>query len=244
MNQPLPPNPVQQKIINLVPLLVELGRTADPSVIGDAPLPNSWDFGVLCKQWDRVVGGWEAAQVADLIKGLTYFERMFDRGFGSVPPVANLFHIYAAMVDAVERNRFADWVLANTVNDYSPFGTHNNGARSLGELAKKEDARFARKQATAAREQARINEARGQRSIQATQRLPNALRRKDAKAVAALLAKGADADAVGPSGQSAQEIARDLGVEAWFSCDGTGDQQDANVLPDPSGRAREIQEGR
>ena len=101
MNQLLSPNPVQQKILDLVPLLVELGRTADRSVIGDALLPNSWDFGVLWKQWDRVVGGWEAAQVADLIKGLTYFERMFERGFESVPPVANLFHMYASMADTV-----------------------------------------------------------------------------------------------------------------------------------------------
>lgn len=224
MNQLLSPNPVQQKIIDLVPLLVELGRTADRSVIGDALLPNSWDFGVLWKQWDRVVGGWEAAQVADLIKGLTYFERMFDRGFGSVPPVANLFHIYASMVDTVERDRFADWVLRNTVNDYTPYGTSNHGARSLEELQKKEDARFARKQATAAREQARFEDARSQRSMQATERLPNALRRKDAKAVAALLAKGADADLVGPSGQSAREIARGLGVEALLFGDVAGDQ--------------------
>ena len=224
MNQPLQPDPSQQRIIDLVPLLVELGRTADRSVLADARLPNAWDFGVLWQQWDRVVSGWEAAQVADLIKGLTYFERMFDRGFGSVPPVANLFHIYASMVDTGERNRFADWVLANTVNDYSPFGTDNHGARSLEDLAKKTAARFAGKQATAAREQARFEDARIQRSMQATERLPNALRRKDAKAVAALLAKGADVDAVGPSGQTAREVARDLGVDALLSGDATDDQ--------------------
>lgn len=224
MSQPLQPDPREQRIIELVPLLVELGRTADPFVIGDSRLPNSWDFGVLWKQWDRVVCGWDAAQVANLIKGLTYFERMFDRGFGSVPPVANLFHIYALMVDAEERDRFGDWVLRNTVNDYTPYGTSNHGARSLVELQKKEDARFARKQATAPREQARFEDARSQKSLQATERLPNALRRKDAKAVAALLGKGADADAVGPSGQSAREIARDLGVDALLSGDATNDQ--------------------
>jgi len=224
MNHPLKPDPMEQRIIDLVPLLVELGRTADRSVIGDAQLPNSWDFGVLWKQWDRVVDGWEAAQVADLIKGLTYFERMFDRQFGSVPPVANLFRIYASMVDSNERDRFADWVLRNTVNDYTPYGTSNHGARSLEELDRKEDARFARKQASAAREQARFEDARSQKSMQATERLPNALRRRDAKAVAALIAKGADADAVGPSGQSARAIAQDLGVEAWLAVDATGDQ--------------------
>lgn len=219
MNQPRKPDPREQRIIDLVPLLVELGRTADRSVIGDAELPTSWDFGVLWKQWDRVVGGWEAAQVADLIKGLTYFERMFDRGFGSVPPVANLFRIYASMVDSNERDRFADWVLRNTVNDYTPYGTSNHGARNLEELDRKKDALFARKQATAAREKARFEDARNQRGMQATERLPNALRRRDAKAVAALIARGADADAVGLSGKSAREIAREAGVEAWLSGD-------------------------
>ena len=240
MNNQTAHTPTEKRILDLVPQLVELGRTADPSVIGDASLPESWDFGVLWKKWDQVVFGWDAVQVRELIQGLTYFERMFNRGFGSVPPVANLFHIYAAMVEAAEQNRLADWVLRNTVNDYTPYGTSNYGARSLEELAKKEDARRARRQATAAREQARFGEARGRRIIQATERLPNALRRKDAKAVAALVAKGADADAVGPSGQSAREIARDLGVAAWLSCDEKVDQQGANVLPDPSGRAREI----
>ena len=223
MNQPKKRTPMEQRIIDLVPLLVELGRTADRSVIGDAEFPNSWDFGVLWKQWDRVVDGWEAAQVADLIKGLTYFERMFDRSFGSVPPVANLFHIYASMVDANEQDRFADWVLRNTVNDYTPYGTSNHGARSLEELERKQDERFARKRATAASEQARFEDARSQRSEQATERLPNALRRKDAKAVAALIAKGANLDAVGPSGKSAREIARDLGVEAWLTVDAIGE---------------------
>jgi hypothetical protein len=42
--------------------------------------------------------------------------------------------------------------------------------------------------------------------------------------VAALLARGADADAVGPSGQSAREIAQEAGVEAWLSGDATDNQ--------------------
>lgn len=224
MNQPLQPDPSQQRIIDIVPLLVELGRTADRSVLADTRLPNACDFGVLWQQWGHVVSGWEAAQVADLIKGLTYFERMFDRGFGSVPPVANLFHIFASMVDVVERNRFADWVLANTVNDYSPFGTDNHGARSLEDLAKKTALRCSGKQVTAAREQARFEDARVRRSMQATDRLTNALRRKDAKAVSALLAKGADPDAVGRSGQTARELARDLGVDGMLPVDITDDR--------------------
>jgi len=224
MSQSPPLNLTEQRIIDLVPQLVELGRTADPSVIGDAILPEAWDFGVLWKKWDQVVAGWDSVQVRELIQGLTYFERMFNRGFGSIPPVANLFRIYASMVGSEERDRFADWILRNTVNDYTPYGTSNHGARSLEELDRKEDARFARKQATAAREQARFEDARSQKSMQATERLPNALRRRDAKAVAALIAKGADADAIDPSGQSARAVARDLGIEAWLAVDATGNQ--------------------
>jgi hypothetical protein len=221
MNQPLQPRPLEQRIIDLLPLLVKLGRTKDPALIPESMLPNACDFGVLWQKWDRVVEGWEAAQVADLIKGLTYFEKVFNRGFGSVTPVAKVFHIYASLVDARVRDDLAEWVLANTVNEYSPYGTDNHGARNLAELLEKEEARFARKQATAVLEQARFEDARSQKSLQATERLPNALRRKDSKAVAALIAKGADADAVGDSGQSAREIAKEMGVESWLSGEAT-----------------------
>lgn len=221
MSQPPHPDPKEQRILDLIPLLVELGRTADRSVIRDSRLPNAWDFGFLWQQWDRVVSGWEAGKVADLIKGLTYFEWMFDRKFGSVPPVAALFRIYASMVNKEQRDRFADWVLANTANDYTPFGTSNHGARSLDELARKTAELRASKRVSADREQARFQVAKHHSSIEATERLPNALRRKDSRAVAALLAKGADVDAVGVSGKPARLIARELGVEAWLSGDAT-----------------------
>jgi len=212
---------MQQRIIEFIPLLVQLGQTADRSVIDDSRLPNSREFDSLWRQWEQVVKDWNPAQVADLIRGLTYFERMFDRGFGSVPPVANLFRIYAPMVDENERGRFVDWILRNTVNDYTPYGTSNHGARSLVELHKREGAILDRKAATSGREQTRFENARTQKITQATERLPNALRRKDANAVAALLEKGADADAVGTSGQSAREIASGLGVDHWFAGDAT-----------------------
>ena len=221
MNRSFDPDPMQQRIIELVPLLVQLGRTADRSVIDDSRLPQSREFDFLWRQWEQVVNNWDPAQVADLIRGLTYFERMFDRGFGSVPPVASLYRIYASMVGENERERFADWILRNTVNDYTPYGTSNHGARSLEEFHRREGAILDRKTATARREQTRFENARTQKTTQATEQLPNALRRKDAKAVAALLAKGADADAVGTSGQSAREIASGLGLDHWFAGDAT-----------------------
>jgi hypothetical protein len=149
---------------------------------------------------------------------------MFDEGFGSVPPVANLYWIYASMVDSNERDQLADWILRNTVNDYTPYGTHNYGARSLEELKNKEEARSIRKQATAAREKARFEDAQSQKIARATERLPNALGRKDVNAVVALLAKGADPDVIGASGKSAREIAQEIGVEAWLSGNLADDQ--------------------
>lgn len=181
-------------------------------------------FWVLWKKWDQVVAGWDAVHVRELIQGLTYFERMFTRGFGRVPPVANLFRIYASMVEFEEQDRFADWILRNTVNDHTPYSTSNHGARSLDELHQKEDARFARKLAIASNERARFEDAKTLKAQEASDRLPNALRRKDAKAVAALIAKGADPDVVGASDQSARTIAAELGVSDWLIMDQADDE--------------------
>lgn len=46
------------------------------------------------------------------------------------------------MVESEERDRFADWILRNTVNDYTPYGTSNHGARSLDELHQKDGQYF------------------------------------------------------------------------------------------------------
>lgn len=52
MNHQIPHTSTEQKILGLVPQLVKLGRTANPSAIGDAILPVAWDFGVLWKKWE------------------------------------------------------------------------------------------------------------------------------------------------------------------------------------------------
>jgi hypothetical protein len=216
MNQLQQPDPKEERIFELIPLLVQLGRTEDPSVIPPSKLPDSWDFGVLWKRWDRVVKGWEAKEVADLIKGLTYFEKVFNCGFGSIPPVPQLFGIYASMVDSSERDNFADWILVHTVNNYVPYGTNNFGLRSLAALSMKKAALADRRRTNAESEQVRYEEAQRNKGQLATERLPKALRRKDAAAVAALLAKGADVNAPLESGQNARDIAKELGIESWI----------------------------
>lgn len=203
-----------KKIVDLVPFLLQLGRTADPSVIPASQRLNSGDFGVLWQKWDSVIHGWAAIDIADLIKGLTHFEKAFKCGFGSVPPVAQIFSLYVSMVDADESNKLAEWILLNTVNDYVPYGTSNHGARSLSALKRINESSHARKQATAITERARFEDAQRNKVQQATERLPKALRRKDASAVAALIAKGADIHAISDDGQSAYKIAKELGVES------------------------------
>jgi len=188
------PEPIDQWTIYRIPLLVQLGRTEDPSTIPESALPNTWNFHFLWDRWDRVVENWDPVQITDLIKGLTYFEKVYIRGFGSVTPVAKVFRIYGSLVGANDRNDLAEWVLANTVNSYSPYGSDNHGAKSLAELKRRREAIAAGKQATAARERERFEEARRRRRLQATERLPNALRRNDVKAVATLLAKIAGTD--------------------------------------------------
>ena len=117
------PEPIDQWTINRIPLLVQLGRTEDPSTIPESALPNTWNFHFLWHRWDRVVENWDPVLIADLIKGLTHFEKVYSRGFGSVTPVAKVFGIYGSLVGANDRNDLAEWVLANTVNAYSPYGS-------------------------------------------------------------------------------------------------------------------------
>lgn len=206
----------EQRILDVIPLLVRLGQSEDPAVLGGLALPSGSEFGVFWQAWDTVIKGWDPADVAHLIKGLTLYEKFSSTGFGSVPPVAQLFHLYSWAVKTSESQLLADWILANTINDYVPYGTNNFGARSLAELDAKKSARAARKQATAESERTRMESARSARALAATQKLPNALKRKDAAAVAALIAKGADPDAPSPSGNTSREIAKELGIEAWL----------------------------
>ena len=96
----------------MVPLLVKLGQSEDLAVLGGLARPSGSEFGVFWKEWDTVIKGWEPADVAHLIKGLTLYEKFFNTGFGSVPPVAQLFHLYSWAVKPSESALLADWILA------------------------------------------------------------------------------------------------------------------------------------
>jgi len=89
------------------------------------------------KRFDlKVLAEWDAEDVINLIKGFIYYERIsLSDGFGSVTPVPQIFSIYCVKRGILTDDEFADWVLANSVNEYCPYGTNNHGAKSLAELS-------------------------------------------------------------------------------------------------------------
>jgi hypothetical protein len=103
-------------------------------------------------------------------------------------------------------NTTLDWVLRNT--NYWYYGKK---ARSLAEYEADLAESAARQAAAYERDYARHVEAAGRHAVKATQVLFNAVRRKDVKAVAALLAKGADPSVCGPDGRSVMNLAVELG---------------------------------
>lgn len=105
-------------------------------------------------------------------------------------------------------NTTLDWVLRNT--NYWYYGKK---ARSLGEYEADLAESAARRSAAEERDYARHIEAAHRNAAKATQGLYNAVRRKDVKAVIALLANGADPAVCGPDGRSVEALALELGNE-------------------------------
>lgn len=193
-----------------LPAIVELGKQGGNFVPKE--LPSGETFGALWDQWDQVLSGWSTEEILHLAKGMVYFERLNRVNyFGSVAPTPRIFSVYAGRVAKEDSDLLADWILANTVNEYSPFGTNNHGAKSLEELALKLNQLEKRKSDTRQRENVRQQEAKARRAHEASLRLPRAIERNDVSAVTALIERGADPDYLLPDGRSARQLATDLG---------------------------------
>lgn len=193
-----------------LPAIVELGKQGGNFVPKE--LPSGETFGALWDQWDQILSGWSTEDILHLAKGMVYFERLNRVNyFGSVAPTPRIFSVYAGRVAKEDSDLLADWILANTVNEYCPFGTNNHGAKSLEQLECKLRQIELRKAETRQRESAREQEAKVRRAQEASLRLPRAIERNDVSAVAALIAKGADPDYSLPDGRSARQIAKELG---------------------------------
>ncbi len=161
--------------------------------------------------WYSVADSLSDAELEALIRALTVAERDFPPfGGGSVSGVIWTFRRLEQRkkggLDAL-----ADWVLAHTANDWAPFGGSNYGTRSLAELAAYRR-RAAERQAAARKlEDERHTKAAERKAAKATQDIFAAIRRKDAKAVQALLLSGARLDIPDSTGMTALAYAQAQG---------------------------------
>jgi hypothetical protein len=205
----------------LVNRLVQIGREERfaelETIETDFPSAKCGDLMRLRPEaWARVVMSLTDAEVVFLIKALTKLELHPSFRAGSVSPVIFLFR---ALPEALKRVDLINWILANTENSYLPFGSSNHGAKSIDEYYRLAEYLGARIAARHKAEQDRQSAAESKRVAVASQRLFGAIRRKDEKAIKALLAQGADPGVRDASGQTALQAAMDAGLGHLFNVD-------------------------
>ena len=198
--------------------LIQIGREdkfADLQTIGDEfPAARRGNFMRLRpEEWVQVARGLTEDEAVSLIKSLTKLEHYPNFKAGSVSPV---IWIFRNLPGAQQRLDLINWVLANTDNDYLPFGSSNHGAKTLDEYHRLCSYVAARSAARNKAELDRQAEAKTQKAAEASQRLFGAVRRKDEKAIKALLARGANSSALDASGQSALQVAVAVGLGHLF----------------------------
>jgi hypothetical protein len=169
--------------------------------------------------WLSVINSLAVEDIITLIKSLTIGEQVFPRwSAGSVSPVIRLFwRLYD--LDPQWADVIAGWVVANTKNPYAPFGSmFNGGAKTVAEFRryKAESYRRAQENIEAEEERQRIakEDKRAGEAEKATQNLFNAVRRKDEKAVEALLSKGAKVEGAAKEGMSVLDLAEAQGNQS------------------------------
>jgi hypothetical protein len=193
--------------------LIEIGKSSDLSRMSSSfAVQDQHRFGHIMRlrpdPWLRIAETLNTEDLVALIKCLTIAEQALEGwGAGSVSPVIWLFRKLES-IDSNFAETVADWVLANTENDYLPFGTMNLGAKSLIEYHRKKQLNLERVKASYKAEAHRQNSARQRKAQEATQALIGAVGRGDVKAVKALIAKGADANVKDSEGVSVREHAR------------------------------------
>jgi len=147
-----------------------------------------------------------------LIRALTVAERDIPGfGAGSVSSIIWAFHCLEQRKQC-RPDVLADWVLANTTNPYVPFGHYNtSGARSVAEWDAYVQLRAERRVACIRQEKERKTMAAAGKAEKATKNIFPAIRRKDTKAVEALVLHGARLDAPNAKGVTALAYAQSLG---------------------------------
>lgn len=182
------PVPTSKVLADLV-ALGEQGTPGIPSSLQDSPresLIHQWGF----ETWKQLAKSLSEPHLRNLIRGLVLYSRAKNRSLGgSVSPVIDLYADYVERFPEGEP-ALTGWVVDNRINPYEPFGTiAHREARSQTEfsLLSEKRAKVAQQKQADDQEARRVRE-----STKATQRLANAVRRGDLKAIKVLLEKGAD----------------------------------------------------
>ncbi len=201
---------------NFLRRLIAIGETnnfsALPELFSDFPPER---VGHFMRQrpdfWYSIADSIPEAELEALVRAITIAERDYPEfGGGSVSGVIWAFRRLQHRTHS-NRDTLADWILAHTNNPWAPFGSSNLGARSLAEF------QAIQQRAATARIQRAQNENERQAAVasrianKATHDIFAAIRRKDIKAVQALLLRGARLDVSDDTGKTAMVYAQSLG---------------------------------
>jgi hypothetical protein len=161
--------------------------------------------------WYPVADSLSDSELEALIRALTIAERDFRSfGGGSVSGVIWTFRRLEQRMPCM-LDTLANWILAHTSNPYLPFGTDNGGARSLVELDEYHKRVSEERKQRQKAEEDRHTAAAARKAQKATHDIFSAIRRKDTKAVHALLMRGARVDLADATGTTAMAYAQALG---------------------------------
>lgn len=152
------------------------------------------------------------ADLRHLIRGLVRYPSMAGAQFsgGSASPVIPLYTEFVARYPHSEPE-LTTWIVRNRVNDYEPFGTiMNAGALSLQEHNRLRQKRWEQAKINLQAQQDIADRSREKAAQEATDRLPNAVRRGDIKALKAMLEKRADPQAASEKVGSLRALAKEF----------------------------------
>jgi hypothetical protein len=208
---------------DLIEHLISIGRSEEfgrlDRIAADFPTEYRGGFMRLRPDpWIQVANGLDEESLTCLIKSLTVLEKLPDFKAGSVSPVIWLFR---CLPHPDHQAELVDWVMSHTENPYVPFGRSNHGAKCLTDYQQSSTQIEDHRRATQKAEIDRQTSARKRKAEQASGNLFAALRRKDEKAIRALLARGADPASKNEAGQSIRPFAGSLGLDYLLDTDGT-----------------------
>ena len=210
----------EQEVDTLLEKFINMGLTEDFSGMRDflTTFSTKIQYDQIKREsppyWHRVSATLSTPELIALIKAMSVAEGITDNfGGGSTTPGIWLFRQLVARTGE-PNDELADWVMSHANSEYLPWGRYNWRARSVQEYkmrVQQQKEKKARETSVRldAEEQARCAK-RLAMAREATKNIWRAISRGDAKAVSALIDKGADLRAINEDGISPLEYARML----------------------------------